>query len=108
MSCISCCPDTKCEMPSLNILMGLVFVPSFIVFLWTLFENGVENISMQDTLDDGKGMASFIGLGFSAAYAIYLGCKQANGCCANLIARANGHALDDQNADNRYMGLVNH
>ena len=105
MPCISCCPETKCEMPSLNIVMGLVFVPSAIVFLWTLFENGVEDISMEDTLDDGKGMASFIGLGFSAAYAIYLACKQANGFWANFIARANGEILDGDNAGTRYSNL---
>lgn len=106
MSCITCCPEIKCEMPSLNILMGLVFVPSAIVFLWTLLENGVENISMQATLDDGKGMVSFIGLGLSSAYAIYLVCKQASGCWANFIARANGDATEDDNPDNRYQGLV--
>lgn len=106
MTCITCCPETKCKMPSLNVLMGAVFVGSVTVFSWTLLENGVENISMQATLDDGKGMAGAFGLGLSTAYGIYLACKQASGCYANLIARANGEVCNDDNSSSRYLGLV--
>lgn len=104
MPCITCCPETKCSTPSINVIMSSVFVGSLATFLWTLFENGVENVSMVNTLDDPKGMASFIGLGFTSVYGIYLACKHAGGCCANLRAIYDGRAIDD--GDDVYRNLA--
>ena len=104
MPCITCCPETKCSTSSINVIMGSVFVLSSIFFLLALHDDGFENASLVHVLDKTKGLVSFIGLSITSVYGIYLACKHAGGCCANLRAIYDGRAIDD--GDDVYRNLA--